>query len=282
MLGTSWGVVTQMGFTQELLVGGFPQMLLSGSLPGVQSWATASADPQRISWASTRPGLPQLSLEWVHWGKVHQPWREAIPFSSHRVFTLHNRCACPAPCPGNPCWSPEVQWVFWQDLPGNLYLLVGKALFRAPSSERRETHLTPISQPPSACCRQRTTWAMLRTQTLDAAGTLDATQTKKQRWFCNTFCGVFSFSLHSSKQKMYPGKYLQKLKEKIDWCCRHCSSELLITNHKVFMNKFIYYLSSSSAAYTLPCTITCWRKQYAAWKWKQFDLIIYTITATLN
>lgn len=44
------------------------------------------------------------------------------------------------------------------------------------------------------------------------------------------------------------------------------------------MNKFIYYLSSSSTAYTLPCTITGWRKQYAAWKWKQFDLIIYTIT----
>lgn len=48
------------------------------------------------------------------------------------------------------------------------------------------------------------------------------------------------------------------------------------------MNKFIYYLSSSSTAYTLPCTITGWRKQYAAWKWKQFDLIIYTITTALN
>lgn len=84
------------------------------------------------------------------------------------------------------------------------------------------------------------------------------------------------------KAQIYPGKYLQKLKEKIDWCYRHCSSELLITIHEVFMNKFIYYLSSLSTAYTLPCTITRWRKQYAAWKWKQFDLIIYTITATLN
>lgn len=190
-----------MVFTQELLVGGFPQMLLSRSLLGVQSWATVSNDPQRISWASTHPGLSQLSLEWVHWGKVHQPWRETIPFSSHSVFNLHNHCMYPAPCPGNLCWSPEVQWGFWQDVPGNLCLLVGKALFRAPSSERRESNLTPSSQPPSACCRQRTTWAMLRTQTLDAAGTLDATQTKKQRWFCNTSCDVFSFSLHSSQQK---------------------------------------------------------------------------------
>lgn len=84
------------------------------------------------------------------------------------------------------------------------------------------------------------------------------------------------------KAQISPDKYLQKPKEKIDWCYRHCSRELLITIHKVFMNKFIYYLSSSSTAYTLSCTITCWRKQYAAWKWKQFDLIIYTITATLN
>lgn len=93
---------------------------------------------------------------------------------------------------------------FWQDLPGNnLYLLVGKALFGAPSSERRETHLTPSSQPPSACCRQRTTWAMLRTQTLHAAGTLDATQTKEAKMILQHFffCGVFSFSLHSSKHK---------------------------------------------------------------------------------
>lgn len=271
-----------MVFTQELLVGGFPQMLLSRSLLGVQSWATVSNDPQRISWASTHPGLSQLSLEWVHWGKVHQPWRETIPFSSHSVFNLHNHCVHPAPCPGNLCWSPEVQWGFWQDLPGNLCLLVGKALFRAPSSERRESNLTPSSQPPSACCKAEDHLGHAEDTNLGCCWDPGRHSNQEAKMILQHFLWCILLLSTFFTTKIYPGKYLQKLKEKIDWCCRHCSSELLITIHKVFMNKFIYYLSSSSTAYTLSCTITCWRKQYAAWKWKQFDLIIYTITATLN
>lgn len=93
VLRASWGLVTQTGFTQELLMGGCPQMLLSGSLPGVQSQARVSADPQRISWASTQPGLSQLTLEGVHWAEVPQAWRETIPFSSHSVSVCAQPCA---------------------------------------------------------------------------------------------------------------------------------------------------------------------------------------------
>lgn len=136
-----------------------------------------------------------------------------MPFSSLCVHPAQP-LRVPSPCPANLCCSPDVQWVFWQDLPGNLYLLVGKPLFRAPSSERRGTHLTPSSQPRSACCRHRPSRAMLRTHTLPAAGTRDATQTKKQRRFCNTFCGVFSFSLHSSKHRLTQANIYRNCRKK--------------------------------------------------------------------
>lgn len=162
-------------------MGGCPQMFLSGSLPSVQSQAMVSVTPK---------GSPELppSLDYHS-----SPWNEFIEEKfpspgekqSHSPPTVCLPCTItlhvPSPCPGNLYCSSDVQWGFCQDLPGNLYLLVGKALFGAPSSERRETHLTPSSQPPSACCRHRTTWAMLRTQNLHAAGTLDATQTEQQR-----------------------------------------------------------------------------------------------------
>lgn len=159
--------MTQMGFSQKLLMGAVPKCSFQSHCP------LFKAEPRRV----LTPKDPlSFHPSWIITGR--NSLRRSSPALKRNNPILLPLCVCPAqsllclaPCPGNLCCSPDVQWVFWQDLPGNLYLLAGKTLFRAPSSERRETHLTPTT---SACCRQRT-------QTLHAAGTRDATQTKKKR-----------------------------------------------------------------------------------------------------
>lgn len=69
--------------------------------------------------------------------------RSHSPLVLSTVFTLHNHFICQAPFSSrNYCWSPEVRWVYWQYVPGNLYLPVGKALFRTLSNARRGMNLT--------------------------------------------------------------------------------------------------------------------------------------------
>lgn len=138
---------------------------------------------------------------------LFQHWTEGIIFSSCWIY--HFIFQAPFSC-SNHCWRPEVEQVHWHYLPGNLYLLLGEALFRALSNGRRETCLTPTQKTPpthsphQAYHKQRTLLArsVLRMQT--SAWTLlgpGCRSSQGAKMILQQFCGVFCFCLHSSDRK---------------------------------------------------------------------------------
>lgn len=143
---------------------------------------------------------------------------------SNAIFSLHNHFICQAPfLRRNHCWSLEVWWVHWQYLPGDLYLLVGKGLFRVLSNEKRAIHLTPTKKTPAtlncsqARCRQRTLLArsMLRTQTSTwtPLGTWLLFKTRCKHGFATLLWCILLLSTFF-KAQIYSCKYLQKLEKK--------------------------------------------------------------------
>lgn len=228
-------------------------MLLSVS-PAVRILARVSTDPPKNLLSLCSPCVIAV----LHW-KVFiedrytstelKPLYSPLKFSA--AFTLRNHFLCQAPFSSkNPCWSPEVWWVYWQYLPGNVYLLVGKALFRALSNERREIHPAPTQKTPPtphlhwAYCRQRTPLARMQTSAWALLGTWLPFELRSKDGFPTLLWCILLLSTFFNA-KIYSGKYLQKPGKKIK-TSESCCSELLITIHEVFMNKFIYYLSSSS------------------------------------
>lgn len=261
--------------------------MLSVSLPSIQSIALT---PKRFPELASSLCYHSCALKRVHCRKVHQ-------HRTDHILLLYSALYLPCTIISftrlhffsrNHCWSPEVCCVYWQYLPGNLYLLVGKALFRALSNARWEILLTDSKktlQPPLSIlagigpCLPGLCWGH-RFQCGCCWGH-GCHSSQEAKMVSQHFCGVFFFCLDSSKQK-FTHENIYRNQKKTKQTSGSCCNVLLITIHKVFMNIFIYYLSNSSTVHTLPCTITGWRKQCAARKWKQFDSIIYTITTPLN